>query len=676
MPSVVATVRKTSGKLPKDAPEDRPEDIPEDGSEAVTVEMSDQSSEPLNRSATDLLQARLLPADEIELSPVAYLGSDKRYQVLTVLSQGSANITDTTPEVRSPLQTQLSQLTQAPLSTLQASSALPAAAYPYLLLPASAPPLYDVWQEGETTVLIVRVRPALSSLIKAFSTAVDPLQHVYWMYTLTDLWMALEPIPQWRSSLLQADNLGIDSDQSVRVQQFIMPGEQPPQLSDLKAFLQSLLAQPHRGAIAPLRQIRQLILTVTSAETLTQLRNELETIGEALLATPDAITPDVASSPAAERPFPQAPSTQPEDADQSAASQPDTTQPDTTQLDTTQLDTTQLDTSQSVEPQPETANLEPIHLEEDPTALEPMDDIDDIVLPELTDSSDNTVVLPMKLVALADAGQTDVGRQRDHNEDYFVIASSAYKQASNGQQRTQAHGLYVLCDGMGGHAGGEVASQLATKTLIAYFAEHWPQPQADSRSLPLPAKATLIEAVRQANQAIYDVNEKEERAGHERMGTTLVMVLLQNTDAVVVHVGDSRLYQHTRRTGLRQITTDHEVGQREIQRGVAPDVAYDRPDAYQLTQALGPRSQEELSPSVSYLSFSEDALLLLCSDGLSDNNLVEDHLQSHIDPLTRGHKELEAGLDDLVNLANEVNGHDNISAIALRLQVSPDMGRL
>ncbi|MGI8936562.1 MAG: serine/threonine phosphatase, partial [Phormidesmis sp.] len=277
---------------------------------------------------------------------------------------------------------------------------------------------------------------------------------------------------------------------------------------------------------------------------------------------------------------------------------------------------------------------------------------------------------------LADAGQTDVGRQRDHNEDYFVIASSAYKQASNGQQRTQAHGLYVLCDGMGGHAGGEVASQLATKTLIAYFAEHWPQPQADSRSLPLPAKATLIEAVRQANQAIYDVNEKEERAGHERMGTTLVMVLLQNTDAVVVHVGDSRLYQHTRRTGLRQITTDHEVGQREIQRGVAPDVAYDRPDAYQLTQALGPRSQEELSPSVSYLSFSEDALLLLCSDGLSDNNLVEDHLQSHIDPLTRGHKELEAGLDDLVNLANEVNGHDNISAIALRLQVSPDMGRL
>ncbi len=229
---------------------------------------------------------------------------------------------------------------------------------------------------------------------------------------------------------------------------------------------------------------------------------------------------------------------------------------------------------------------------------------------------------------------------------------------------------------MGGHAGGEVASQLAAKTLIDYFAEHWPQPQADGKSLPLPAKAALIEAVKQANQAIYDINEKEERAGHERMGTTLVMVLLQNTDAVVVHVGDSRLYQHTRRTGLRQITTDHEVGQREIQRGVEPDIAYDRPDAYQLTQALGPRSQEDLMPSVSYLSFSEDALLLLCSDGLSDNNLVEDHLKSHIDPLTRGHKELEAGLNDLVNLANEVNGHDNISAIALRLQVSPDMGKL
>ena len=303
------------------------------------------------------------------------------------------------------------------------------------------------------------------------------------------------------------------------------------------------------------------------------------------------------------------------------------------------------------------------------------------------DSIDSpTMVLPMKLVSLEEAGRTDVGRQRNHNEDCLFIASSCQKHADNNSQQTQAHCLYVLCDGMGGHAGGEVASSLAAQTLSAYFATHWPQqppdvsPDSGSETGPgtgpLPSETTLIEAVKQANQAIYDVNEKEARAGHERMGTTLVMVLLQGTQAAVVHVGDSRLYQYTRRLGLQQVTTDHEVGQREIQRGVPHDIAYARPDAYQLTQALGPRGSEEVAPTVTYLNFSEDTLLLLCSDGLSDNDLVEDYLDSHIDPLLRGQKDLEAGFNELIDLANEVNGHDNISAIAVRLKVSPDVEQL
>jgi protein phosphatase len=115
------------------------------------------------------------------------------------------------------------------------------------------------------------------------------------------------------------------------------------------------------------------------------------------------------------------------------------------------------------------------------------------------------------------------------------------------------------------------------------------------------------------------------------------------------------------------------VGQREIQRGVDAAIAYDRPDAYQLTQALGPRDQESLFPSVTYLNFSEDTLLLLCSDGLSDNNLVEDYLYSHIDPILREKKGVVAGMDDLITLANEVNGHDNITGIAVRLKISPDL---
>ncbi|MEL6816242.1 MAG: serine/threonine phosphatase [Cyanobacteria bacterium J06598_3] len=250
---------------------------------------------------------------------------------------------------------------------------------------------------------------------------------------------------------------------------------------------------------------------------------------------------------------------------------------------------------------------------------------------------------------------------------------STQKRSDNQGDRTQAHCLYVLCDGMGGHDGGEVASELAAQTLKAYFDEHWPHPLPGNAPPPLPSQETLVAGVKLANAAIFKVNEKEGRAGHERMGTTLVVVLLQGTEAVVAHVGDSRLYQHSRRVGLRQITTDHEVGQREIARGVPHDIAYARPDAYQLTQALGPRGSADLKPSVSYLNFSEDTLLLLCSDGLSDNSLVEDYLSSHIDPILRGRKDLNMGLDELIELANEVNGHDNISAVAVRLKVSPDM---
>ncbi|MGB3293968.1 MAG: serine/threonine phosphatase [Phormidesmis sp.] len=327
---------------------------------------------------------------------------------------------------------------------------------------------------------------------------------------------------------------------------------------------------------------------------------------------------------------------------------------------------------------PETADDAAASTSEDAGESEAFDNLllEEIDLPELGELGESTVVLPMQLVSLADAGRTDVGRARDHNEDCFLISSTSYKQVANRAQYTRAHCIYVLCDGMGGHAGGEVASQLAAQTLADYFAQHWPQPVTDSQPCALPTEAVITEAIQLANQAIYEVNEKESRAGHERMGTTLVLLLLQGTEAVVAHVGDSRLYQYTRRTGLQQVTTDHEVGQREMQKGIPHNIAYGRPDAYQLTQALGPRGKGDLRPSVSHLSFSEDTLLLLCSDGLSDNNLVEDHLESHIDPLLRGRKELETGVNDLIDLGNEVNGHDNISAIAVRLKVSPDMGGL
>ncbi len=277
-----------------------------------------------------------------------------------------------------------------------------------------------------------------------------------------------------------------------------------------------------------------------------------------------------------------------------------------------------------------------------------------------------TVVLPMELANLEDAGRTDVGRQRQHNEDCFGIETKINKVESLNNRDFRAHGLYILCDGMGGHAGGEIASGLAVKTLRQYFQANWVADQ-------LPSEANIREAVRLANQAIYDVNQHDSRSGVARMGTTLVLLLVQNNQVAIAHVGDSRLYRLTRKGGIQQLTVDHEVGQREILRGVEPSIAYARPDAYQLTQALGPRDENFINPDVQFLELSEDTLLLLASDGLTDNDLVEQHWHTHLEPLLSSRANLEAGVNELIDLANQYNGHDNITAVLVRAKVRPNL---
>ncbi len=274
-----------------------------------------------------------------------------------------------------------------------------------------------------------------------------------------------------------------------------------------------------------------------------------------------------------------------------------------------------------------------------------------------------TIVLPMQLVGLEYAGRTDIGRQRDHNEDSFGIETDVKSADSPLGRSVRAKGLYILCDGMGGHASGEVASAMAVDTLRHYFQVRWGE--------QMPSEAAIREAVLLANQAIYDVNQQEKSSGSGRMGTTLVLALQQNTRVAVAHVGDSRLYRLSRRQGLVQVTADHEVGQREIQRGYAPEVAYSRPDAYQLTQALGPRDDDFIRPDVQFFDLNEDTLLILASDGLTDNNLLEANWKTHLLPLLAPDASLTQGVDRLIDLANQYNGHDNITAILIRALVKP-----
>jgi protein phosphatase len=275
-----------------------------------------------------------------------------------------------------------------------------------------------------------------------------------------------------------------------------------------------------------------------------------------------------------------------------------------------------------------------------------------------------TVFLTMQLASLSEAGMTDVGTQRRHNEDYFGMYSLVEKQETATRSKLQARGLYVLCDGMGGHAAGEVASAMTVKSLLGYFQEKWDE--------ELPDSDTIREGIWQANQDVYELNQQNASAGSGRMGTTLVLALVQDTKVAIAHVGDSRIYRYTQKRGLEQLTTDHEVGQREIGRGVEPEVAYARTDAYQLTQAIGPRDNSFIHPDINFLEINEDTILLLCSDGLSDNDLLEDHTEEYITPLLQSKTNLEQSLHNLIHFANDYNGHDNLTAIAVRLKVRPD----
>ncbi|MEO1006624.1 MAG: serine/threonine phosphatase, partial [Cyanobacteria bacterium J06638_38] len=275
-----------------------------------------------------------------------------------------------------------------------------------------------------------------------------------------------------------------------------------------------------------------------------------------------------------------------------------------------------------------------------------------------------TAMIPMHLRDISHACCTDIGTQRDHNEDFYGVKTAIERIENNTDNQISVKGLYLVCDGMGGHAAGEVASAMAVEALQKYFQTHW---QSE-----LPDHETIEEGVLLANEALYQTNIDNARTGSGRMGTTLVMALVHNTQLAIAHVGDSRIYRISRKQGLEQLTLDHEVGQREINRGVEPEIAYGRPDAYQLTQALGPRESNFVRPDIQFMEITEDCLLLLCSDGLSDNELIEQHWFEYLEPMISSSANLQDGLFELINLANEYNGHDNITAVLLRVKLKPD----
>ena len=247
---------------------------------------------------------------------------------------------------------------------------------------------------------------------------------------------------------------------------------------------------------------------------------------------------------------------------------------------------------------------------------------------------------------------TDPGVVRKHNEDQCFPPSGSYIQNSS----SNADSLLIVCDGVGGHAGGEVASATAIEALQ----EHIGDLVLDALS-PAEIKQELINASCHANDLISQRNDEEQRQERARMGTTLVMALIHNQQLYVSHIGDSRAYLITK-VGCYQLTVDDDIASREVRLGYLPyNEALRQPTSGSLVQALGMASSQTLHPTVQRFILDDECILLLCSDGLSDYDRVEELWQEELLPLLYRNYDLASVSERLITLANHLNGHDNVT---------------
>ena len=242
------------------------------------------------------------------------------------------------------------------------------------------------------------------------------------------------------------------------------------------------------------------------------------------------------------------------------------------------------------------------------------------------------------------SGLTDTGRKRTGNEDAFALLPEA--------------NLALLADGMGGHARGELASALAVSTAIRQLLDTLHAAETIAPGVRLES------AVAAANQAILDAAAAD--ASAEGMGTTLLAVLFTATRMYAAHVGDSRLYR-LRSGRLEQLTHDQTVGEMlASQSGRRPRGQRAGPFSNVLTQAVG--ADQAVRPEMIDVEYAPGDLFLLCSDGLHamvDDETIRLTLQN-IDA------NLVASTRELIRLANEYGGLDNITVVLARPAIATE----
>ncbi len=254
--------------------------------------------------------------------------------------------------------------------------------------------------------------------------------------------------------------------------------------------------------------------------------------------------------------------------------------------------------------------------------------------------------MPLKVQV---SGKSDVGLVRPGNEDYLLI--------------DREHNVFAVCDGMGGHRAGEVASRIAAETIQAVFAEFRDEVHADpdlDLNKPVPDRGELLlKAIRLANRSIF--NHASRNPSLSGMGTTVVALALEGDIMSVAHVGDSRAYRLGDKE-LIPLTTDHSwVAEMKKREDISDEEAVNMVGKNVITRALGVRENVEIDYRL--MKVEPGQTYILCSDGLC--GFVPD---DEIFPVAyAARKSTDHIVKDLIQLANDRGGQDNVTVIALQI---------
>lgn len=247
------------------------------------------------------------------------------------------------------------------------------------------------------------------------------------------------------------------------------------------------------------------------------------------------------------------------------------------------------------------------------------------------------------------AGDTDVGEKRDHNEDTLCLAPE--------------QNLYMVADGMGGHASGEVASQMAVDTIKEFFEETaedeeltWPYRMDDDLGYE---ENRLRAGIKLANLRIHEqASQNSEQRG---MGTTIVSVLFSGETTYLGHVGDSRIYRF-RDDELEQVTRDHSLLNDYIEmKDLSEEEIEEFPHKNVIVRALGMKETVEVDINTELPEHGDT--YLLCSDGL--NAMISDEKIENI--MVDHQDDLETCCDRLIDAANDGGGEDNVTVTLVKV---------